>query len=141
MLEYESQHKCPINDPNVDKYHKYTIHGSYGRVDIVVAPISQSMGVILYTFPTDRDGRPNPCKSPADTRHSEHRPERAKKRNKAGWWLLFLSIPKTMKVCFEMGYLYENFCESHIGKHHILVSSFNPHLILILEPQKNIIPF
>ena len=23
-------------------------------------------------------------------------------------------------------YLYENFCESHIGKHHILVSSFNP---------------
>ena len=33
-------------------------------------------------------------------------------------------------------YSYENFCESQIGKRHILVSSFNPQFILIPEPQK-----
>ena len=65
---------------------------------------------LITVLPTDQDGRPNPCKSPADTRHSEHRPERAKKRNKAGWWLFFFSIhpPKTMRVCLKLGYLKAN---------------------------------
>ena len=53
---------------------------------------------LITVLPTDQDGRPNPCKSPADTRHSEHRPERAKKRNKAGWWLfLFFFVHPSPK--------------------------------------------
>ena len=48
---------------------------------------------------------------------------------------------KVVTGCLQQSLWPPNFCESHIGKHHILVSSFNPHLILILEPQKIIIPF
>jgi len=109
-----------------------------------------------YTFPTDRDGRPNPCKSPADTRHSEHRPERAKKRNKAGWWLLFLSIhPQNNEGVIRNGIpLWEFLRVTHWKAPYfgvLLKSAFNPHsgtakkynpffnpqLILILEPDKN----